>query len=652
MSVIELQPTTNANHEEKIPIDGPSDTSSEDSENARGHWGKQLDFILSCVGYAVGLGNIWRFPYLCMRNGGGAFLIPYFTFMVLGGIPLFFMELSIGQFSSLGPLSVWKYCPLFRGIGWGMIIVSGIYTLDYNVIIAWILFYLGNSFSWELPWGSCKNDWNTPNCRERGSAASILVLCNSSISDCTENATYSITTPLNATANITTNITGRIMSPAEEFWQFKVLDMSDGIGTFGGLHWQLVLCHLASWTIVFFCLIRGVKSSGKVVYVTATVPYFFLFALLIRGATLPGSLNGVKYYISPDWSKLLSFKIWAEACMQIFFSLGPAWGGLITMASYNKFHHNCYRDAFIVPLVNCGTSFFAGFVVFSIIGYMAHEAKVPVEDAITSGPGLAFIAYPEALTKLPGSAIWAVCFFIMLLTIGLDSQFVTFETLTTGFVDQFPKQLRKRKLLFTFSLVILEVIVGLLTVCRAGIYWFQLIDWYSAAFSIMLFAIIECLVLSYIYGLNRLYDEIRMMIGYYPIFVWKICWCAITPLLLVVCLLYALIKQVAPYYGTYFYPPWAIVAGWTIASVSVVPIPIFMALELRNAKGTFWEKLKFCITPDPTWGPAERSIREEVNYGAPPPHEVNDASKIAMKDLPSEKTAFLHNSNIPSPAEV
>ncbi|CAH1773216.1 unnamed protein product [Owenia fusiformis] len=406
-----------------------NDTGEEegDENTERGNWTRQLDFVLSCVGYAVGLGNLWRFPYICMLNGGGAFLIPYFTFLIICGIPLFFMELTLGQFSSLSPISVWKMCPLFKGLGWGMVLVSGIVCVYYNVIITWCLYYLIMSFTSKLPWGSCDNSWNTDLCAT--STGNKTEFTNMTISNVTDQSSvYSMVTAVTEMTGNFTNVTmGNVtevkkMTSAEEYWQYNTLEMTKSMNELGGIRWQLLLCLVLSWVLVFVCLCKGVKSSGKVVYVTATAPYIFLVILLIRGLLLPGAMDGIKFYVTPDFKRLLDYKVWVEACLQIFYSLGPAWGGLITMSSYNKFHNNVYRDAIFVPCVNCGSSFFAGFVIFSVLGFMAKESGLNVKDVVKPGPGLAFSAYPQAITKLPISPLWAVMFFFMLLTLGLDTQ--------------------------------------------------------------------------------------------------------------------------------------------------------------------------------------------------------------------------------------
>lgn len=181
------------------------------------------------------------------------------------------------------------------------------------------------------------------------------------------------------------------------------------------------MCNMLSWILIFLCIRNGVKSVGKVVYITATFPFIILSILLIRGITLPGAIEGIKYYITPQWDQLSNINIWADASIQIFFSLGPGWGGIVNMASYNKFRNNTQFDSLFIPIMNCGTSIFAGFVVFSVLGYMANISGLPVSSVVAGGPGLAFVTYPEAIAMLPMPQLWAILFFIMLYLLGMDS---------------------------------------------------------------------------------------------------------------------------------------------------------------------------------------------------------------------------------------
>ncbi|XP_077991178.1 sodium- and chloride-dependent glycine transporter 1-like [Glandiceps talaboti] len=567
-----------------------SGVKSEGAENVeRGNWTGKLDFILSLIGYAVGLGNIWRFPALCYRNGGGAFLVPYLIAMVICGMTMFFLEVTWGQFCSEGPITAWKLCPLFKGAGYAMVVISFITTIYYNVIIAYTAFYFFASFGTSVPWADCDNEWNTAACSKNFNGTLI-------------NGTWynkSMTEALNLTASLRT-------SPAEEYWTRHVLNISDGMEVMGNIQWKLALCLLFSWIVVFLCLMKGVKSSGRVMYFTATFPYVVLVILLIRGATLPGAAKGLKFFLIPKWESLLNLKVWGDAFTQIFYSLGPSWGGLLTMASYNRFHHNALVDSIVVPLVNSGTSIFGGLAIFSVVGFMSEDLGVEIEEVVTSGPGLAFIAYPEALARIPISPLWAILFFFMLFTLGLDSQFGMVEGVCSAIIDTFPGLLRKRKTWFILVLCIIEFFLGLPLLTRGGMYIFTIIDWYTGVISLFVVSLCECLVIGWIYGADKFYDDIAMMLGSRPNIWWRICWQAITPFTIGFIIIMTYIDYVPVYYGTYTYPPAGEVIGWLCASASLVMIPLWMVIEyFVNGKGdNSWERLMSVVRPTQDWGPA------------------------------------------------
>ncbi|KAK7096784.1 sodium- and chloride-dependent glycine transporter 1-like [Littorina saxatilis] len=582
----------------------------------RGAWGGKMDFILTCIGYAVGLGNIWRFPYLCYKSGGGAFFIPYFLFLMLCGLPLFFMEVSYGQFSSLSPLAIWRICPLFKGVGIGMVMVSSIVCIYYNVIIAWTIYYLFMSFRATLPWSHCNNAWNSDTCidtNERlaaelaGGNASVTLSVMANKSGTVQDAMYNMT--VNATS-VVAAVSNKSMSASEEFWERHVLQLSSGIDDMGSLRWQLVITLAVSWLCVFLCLFKGVKVLGKVMHFAAPFPYLVLLVLLIRGVTLPGAIDGISFYIIPRWEKLLEFQVWGDAALQIFYSVGMAWGGIITMASYNRFNNNVYRDAMIVPLINCGTSIFAGFVIFSILGFMAHEAGSTVDKIVTQGPGLTFVAYPEAVSKLPISPLWAVLFFLMLFVIGLDSQFGMFETMLSGLIDEFPNLLRNKKTIVTAVACFVEFLLGLPCICQGGIYVLQIMDWYCASFSLMLISFFECFAISWIYGLDRFFKDIALMIGYEPHSIWKFMWRFVTPVTIVFIWMFSVITLGPVTYGDYHYPSWAIVMGWSIGFISIIPIPAYAIYKIANTDGPLFQRIKFLLKPTPEWGPGQPEDRK------------------------------------------
>ncbi|XP_055380801.1 sodium- and chloride-dependent glycine transporter 1 [Condylostylus longicornis] len=574
------------------------------NEPERGNWTGRFDFLLSLLGYSVGLGNVWRFPYLCYNNGGGAFLIPFTIMLIIAGLPLMFMELSFGQYAAVGPVAIYRrFCPLMRGLGTGMIIVSAIVMLYYNLIIAWTIFYMFASLTTELPWQNCEKDWSTEHCYSYEMADKCEAI----------NGTYYLRNCYNSSSPDFNNYTDLALHalkrpPAEEYFTHYVLGISSGIEETGSIKIELALCLLAAWIIVFLCLCKGVQSSGKVVYFTALFPYVVLVILFFRGVTLPGAKTGILFYLTPDFKQLANAQVWGDAAVQIFFALSPAWGGLITLSSYNKFTNNCYKDSLIVAVSNILTSFFAGLVIFSIIGFLAHELDVEVEKVVDQGAGLAFIVYPEVVTRLPISPVWSVLFFVMLLTLGLDSQFALMETVITAVLDKFPN-LRQYKVWVVLSVALFGYCGGLGFTTNSGMYWLQLMDKYAANWSVLLIAISECVLISWLYGSERFLNDIQGMIGKKSkcwIYFWAIMWRFITPAALLFILFFNWVEYKPAQYGNYIYPMWADAVGWIIGLLPVVVIIITAIIQLFDAPAnlSLCEKLRSQMRPTAEWGPA------------------------------------------------
>ncbi|KAM7416657.1 hypothetical protein PAMA_018624 [Pampus argenteus] len=540
---------------------------SADAETQRPTWSGRLEFVLATVGYAVGLGNIWRFPYLCYNSGGGAFMVPYLIMVFLCGIPLLVMEFTIGQYTRLGPVhALAKVCPLLKGVGLATVVISFVFCTYYNVLMTWALFYLHNSFRATLPWTSCNNTWN--NIRN----------CSNSIID---NSTYQ-------------------QSASQQFFDYRLLERSGGIEEAGGIRWELFGYLIVAWVIVYICIFKGVKSTGKVVYFTAVFPYFILFALLINNVQLPGAKKGILYFVTPVWSKLFEVKVWANAAAQVFNSLGIAFGSMISMASYSKFNNNIIRDALIVSFTNSFTSILAGCVIFSAIGYMAHIHHLPVENISTDGPGLVFVVYPEVISTMPVFHLWAPLFFIMLLCLGLDSQFATVEVAVTFIKDEFgPQILRflKREELLTLAVCIICFLLGIPHVTKGGIYVFQLMDHYTAVVSLTFLAFFEVVAVCWIFGVPRISFMIARMQGRNPNIYFRVCWLLLCPILVLCILISSIIHYTPVHYGKYKYPVWAEWVGWGVSLVSIIWVPLGAIHEIYRHKGSLLQRLKTTTTP-------------------------------------------------------
>ncbi|XP_068457204.1 sodium- and chloride-dependent betaine transporter-like [Clinocottus analis] len=550
----------------------------------RGQWASKTEYLLVVAGNVVGVGNVWRFPYLCYKNGGGAFLVPYVLLVVVCGMPLFLLETSVGQYTQEGFVTCWRtLCPLAQGIGCGQLVLK-LYDFTYVLLQAWALFYLVFSFRAQLPWTTCENTWNTANC------VGPEILDSSS-----SNLTVNLTMLKNST------------SAAIEFWERRVLGISGGIEELGSVRWELALCLLACWVLCYFCIWKGVKSSGKVVYFTATFPYVMLLILLIRGSTLPGAWEGIYYYLYPNLNRLAKLEVWIEAGSQICFSYSLTAGTLTALGSYNKYNNNCYKDCFWLSLLNSGTSFVAGFVVFSVLGFMAQKQGVAVDTVVESGPGLAFIAYPQATAMMPIPQFWTVCFFLMLILLAVDTHFVTVECFITTISDLFPKLFHKpgRREMFVLFICSSFFLLNLLLVTEGGIYIFQLIDYYALNRACHYFmALSECMAVAWIFGADRLINIIEDMTGQRPSVFFKLCWkYIIPPLSLISFILYLVDYQHIQINDWYVYPDWAYALGWTMMMSSLIMVPLWAAGQMCLTPGTFRQRLSVLSRPaeDPDW---------------------------------------------------
>lgn len=569
----------------------------------RASWGRHLEFVITCIGCAVGLGNVWRFPYLCFKNGGGAFLIPYTISLFFIGIPLFGLEIVFGQFASLGPLSIWTINPLFKGLGYTMLALVSIMTIYYNVVVAQTIYFFFASMQDPLPWTKCGEWWNTCFCRtglENGTDLDPLLWYNSSGLNCTG-----------------VEVSGTsIRSASEEYYNNYVLEKTSGIGEAGRLKWDMTLCNLGAWVVICISLIKGISSMGKTQYFFALFPYVILTILLVRGVTLDGYLDGIYFYLNPDLDKLKESSVWLDAAAQIFFSLSTSTGSLIALASYTKFDNNALRDSIIIPIINCLTSFYAGFAIFSILGYMANVKGVSVANVTQSDTGLVFVAYPEALARMPVPQLWSVLFFLMMVCLGMGTQIPTAETLLTALQDEY-KFLRGkwRSVIFRVATCAMGFLLGLPQTTQGGTYLLNLMDTFIGL-PLLLVGLFEFVAIVWIYGFRRITEDVMMMVGdrksavyiYYIYFSWS--WLIVAPGLLLAIIVFNCINYV-PITGP-GYPEWSEALGWLTVAFVMMWIPVWYIYYYCYHGG-----FKLFITlnqPSPKWGPMKPENRTIPRY--------------------------------------
>ncbi|KAK3575579.1 hypothetical protein QTP86_030519, partial [Hemibagrus guttatus] len=381
------------------------------------------------------------------------------------------------------------------------------------------------------------------------------------------------------------------------FFRRRVLNLTSSVYELGSVRWELTLCLLLSWIICYFCLWKGVKSTGKVVFFTATFSYVMLVVLLVRGLTLPGAIDGIKFYLYPDPAQLkdpqmilqftievMHFKyhsllICVDGCWNADFHVYSLCTGSLTfLGSYNMYNNNRYKDCIYLCLLNSGTSFVAGFAIFSVLGFMAYEQETHISTVAESGPGLVFIAYTNAIAMMPVPHLSAICFFLMIILIGMDTIFVFLEALTTAVTDMYPSFFLFGNCRKGFLLIICVgcFLCGLVMVTEGGLYIFHLFDYYSySGMTLLLFAILQSVSIGWVYDANRLYYNIEDMIGYRPLFLIKYCWKYITPLVCTGAFVFSLVKFTPLKFNNIIeYPWWGYAIGWYFTLSSTLSVPL------------------------------------------------------------------------------
>ncbi|XP_034046911.1 sodium-dependent neutral amino acid transporter B(0)AT2 [Thalassophryne amazonica] len=629
-------------------------------------WDSKIQYVLAQVGFSVGLGNVWRFPYLCHQNGGGAFMLLYIFLLVIVGVPLFFMELAAGQSIRQGSIGVWKHIsPKLAGIGYSSCMVCFYVALYYNVIIAWSLFYLGNSFQYPLPWEQCPIDVST----------------NDTVTECARS------------------------SPTSYFWFRKALNITNSIEESGELNPIMTGCLLTAWAIVTLAMIKGIKSSARVMYFSSVFPYVVLCIFFIRGLMLDGAIEGITFMFYPKLEIWGNVQVWRQAATQVFFALGLGYGSVIAYSSYNPIHNNCHRDALMVSSINFMTSVLASLVVFVVLGFRAKKialhcvaknlgnlsglssigsnqqwwpwfnvtdpSSVSVADYrewythygamlghnITDcnldeemskgveGTGLAFIAFTEAMALFPASPFWSTLFFLMLLNLGLSTMFGTMQGILTPLMDNF-SLLGQHRTLLTVSSCALGFLIGLLFTNRAGNYFVTMFDDYSATLPLVIVVVFETISVAWVYGTDRFLDDIEVMLNWRPPVVYKYLWKYVCLLSMVGLLVASLLQMVfkGPTYTSWSqstasdtileYPGWALAMIVLLIVFASLPVPVvYIYSTLQN---------RWAHNSSPEEGD-EQEMQYELNTKCSSNEQldVNSHHLASDDDEPQPRTTFL-----------
>lgn len=414
--------------------------------SSRDQWNSKTGFLLAAIGSAVGLGNIWRFPYTCATNGGGAFLVPYFFAILTAGIPILILEFTIGhRFRAGAPVALGRMNRHWEVLGWFQCLIAFVIAVYYVAIVVWAVCYIGYSFTLA---------WNPDPSR---------------------------------------------------FFRRDFLDITNHPFDLGGLRLQLLLPFLFIWILTLFVLLRGVsRGIERINRIMIPLLLFLMAVIVLRSVTLPGAAQGLNYLFTPQWDKLLEPSIWIAAYGQIFFSLSIAFAIMISYASYLPPKTDLVNSAFITACSNHGFELFAGIGIFSALGFIAQSEGSSVSDVAAGGVGLAFEVFPRIISELPAfSSLVGAAFFTALFCAGITSLISILQSVISGVSDKFQLDRKKGTLIVAAP----AFAASLLFITGAGYHILEIVDAFINTFGITASGLIEVFLIGWFFNLEDLREH-------------------------------------------------------------------------------------------------------------------------------------------------
>ena len=410
--------------------------------NKRSSFSGKIGFVLAAAGSAVGLGNIWRFPYLAAKYGGGIFLLVYIVLALTFGYALMTAEIALGRRTGLSAVSAFKSLnKKFSFIGYLAALVPIIILPYYSVIGGWVMKYLVAFLT------------------GGGSAAAI--------------------------DNYFSTFIGSLTEPVIWFVLFI------------GITALFVLLGVE----------KGIEKCGKIMM---PVLIILSIAIAVYSLTMPGALDGLKYYLLPDFSKFSATTILA-AMGQLFYSMSLAMGIMITYGSYMKKDVKLEASVKQIETFDTGVAFLAGLMIIPAV--FTFSGGTP--EALGKGPSLMFVTLPKVFETMAGGQIIGTAFFLLVLFAALTSSISLFETVLSFICDK-TKTGRKMACLIVF---LGSVLVGLLStfgysiwadVKIFGMQFLDLFDFLSNSVLMPVVAFLTCIFVGYVIKVKAITDEIEI----------------------------------------------------------------------------------------------------------------------------------------------
>ncbi|RII43692.1 sodium-dependent transporter [Galactobacter valiniphilus] len=483
-------------------------------------FGSRNVFILSAIGSAVGLGNIWRFPYVAYEGGGGAFLVPYLCALLTAGIPLLFLDYSIGhRFRGSAPLAFRRLNRKTEVLGWWQVLICVVIAVYYAAIIAWSTMY--TAFSATLAWGKGNE---------------------------------------------------------ETFFFSEFLQMgkpTDGVSFdyVPGVLWPM----LGVWAVILVIMVLGVKKGiGMANNIFMPLLTVMFLIMVIQAVLLPGAMDGLNAFFTPNWEALKDPAVWASAYGHIFFSLSVAFGIMVTYSSYLKRKTDLTGSGLVVGFANSSFEILAGIGVFAALGFMAQASGQGVNDVASGGIGLAFVAFPTIASNAAGGSIIGMLFFGSLVFAGVTSLISILEVIVAAVQDKLGWARVKATLVVTIPIAIVSIVLFAST---SGLFVLDITDAFINQFGIMAVAFVTVLVVAYgVRALPKLATHLNGRSTFKVGLIWRLLVGIVGPLALGYMLVSEIIAKTSkPYEG---YPGgmlavfgWGMVAAVIVLSVVLAMIP-------------------------------------------------------------------------------
>ncbi len=495
-------------------------TSTPAKSQVREDFGGRWIFILAAMGSAIGLGNIWRFPYIAYENGGGAFIIPYLVALLSAGIPLLFFDYALGhRFKGSPPLTFRRLHRWTEAIGWWQALICVIIGVYYAAILAWAAMYI--FFSATEAWGDDPDTFFFGDFLQMSETTAI---------------------------------------------EFTIVP---------SVFWPLLIIWVVTLLILAFGVRRGI---GVVSAIGIPVLILMFLVLVVIALTLPGAVSGLDALFTPNWEALLDPTVWIAAYGQIFFSLSVGFGIMITYASYLKKRTNLTSSGMVVAFSNSGFEILAGIGVFSTLGFMAQAAGVQIGEVVTNGIGLAFVAFPQIISQAPAGLgpIIGILFFGSLLVAGFTSMISILEVTFSAIKDK--TGWSRNTVVWTIGTVLALVsLFGFGT--TSGLFLLDTADYFVNHFGIVAAAFVAVLTVAWLLRrLDRIVTHLNKVSSFRLGTIYKVLVAIVLPVVLGYTLVIEFINQVTaeePYGG---YPDWYVnTFGWGMA-VSLIVIAVILSL--------------------------------------------------------------------------